>query len=168
MTEEEKIFIPIPAEQQEMHKEFLEAQKKLRDSIIALQNNPDYIKREKGRLALKKIEKLKADYGKQKVGDVKFTMDALLREIEKISFSDRTKIDKNNRTVTDDTGISYNTQKKYLNALRMYEKLVADGVSRPTAKGKVRKYNGWKSIKVTEKMLTKARKLRKNQNLPQK
>ena len=44
----------------------------------------------------------------------------------------------------------------------MYEKLVADGVSKPTAKSKVTIRNGWKSIQVTEKMLTKARKLRKS------
>ena len=95
--EEEKIIIPIPAKDQEKYKAIIEAQEKLQASFIALQNNPEFIKRKKGRLALKKIEQLKADYGKQKVGDVKFTMDALLREIEKISFSDRTKIDKNNK-----------------------------------------------------------------------
>ena len=102
-------------------------------------------------------------------------MDALLKEIENISFSDRTKIDKNNKIpegsviVVNGRRISYNTQKKYLNALKMYEKLVvADGVSRPTAKGKVKNNNGWKSIQVTEKNLTIARKIRKKQNLPQK
>ena len=36
--EEEKIFIPISAEQQEMYKEFIEAQKKLRDSSRHLNN----------------------------------------------------------------------------------------------------------------------------------
>jgi len=165
--EEEKIIIPIPAEKQEMYKEVIEAEKKLRDSFIALQNNPNFIKREKGRLALKKIDELKDRYWKQKVGDVKITVDDLLREIENISFSDRSKIDKNNKIpegsviVVNGRRISPNTQKKYLNALKMYENLVADDVSRPSAKSKVRLRNGWRSIQVTEKNLTIARKIRK-------
>ena len=89
--EEEKIIIPIPAKDQEKYKAIIEAQEKLQASFIALQNNPEFIKSEKGRLALKKIEQLKAAYGKQKSGDVKFTMDALLREIEKITNTTRTK-----------------------------------------------------------------------------
>jgi len=122
--EEEKIIIPIPAEKQEMYKEVIEAEKKLRDSFIALQNNPNFIKREKGRLALKKIDELKDRYWKQKVGDVKITVDDLLREIENISFSDRSKIDKNNTKVKVDDygGLTYAQAMKFLDALAMYNK----------------------------------------------
>ena len=98
----------------------------------------------------------------QPANNITIAYDDILNSFIKTGDTTRTKMDKNKRTVTDDSGISYKTQKKYLKALEMYEKLVADGVSKPTAKSKVKIRNGWKSIQVTEKMLTKARKLRKS------
>ena len=80
-----------------------------------------------------------------------------IKKIDKIN-----KIPEGSVIVVNGRRISSNTQKKYLKALEMYEKLVADGVSKPAAKNKVRVRNKWKSIKVTEKMLTKARKILKS------
>ena len=150
--EEEKIIIPIPTDADTQEKF-----NKMAKHLDAWQKND----RPKWR-AVKETRQLIDKFLNQPSDNAAISYDDILNSFIKTGDTTRTKIDKKNRTVTDDTGISYNTQKKYLNALKMYEKLVADGVSRPTAKGKVRKYNGWKSIKVTEKNLTIARKLLKS------
>ena len=59
-------------------------------------------------------------------------------------------------------------QSKCKDALKMYEKLVANGMNETTAKNKIRrlkKFN-WQSIEVCEKMLTNARNILKAKNLP--
>ena len=149
---EEEIIFPIPtdAETQEKFKRMVK-------KLEAWQKN----ERPKWR-AVKETRELIDKFLKQPANNVTISYDDILNSFIKTGDTARTKIDKNNRTVTDDSGISYKTQKKYLKALEMYEKLVADGVSKPTAKSKVTIRNGWKSIQVTEKMLTKARKLRKS------
>ena len=150
--EEEKIFIPIPTDAESQEKF-----KKMAKRLDAWRKND----RPKWK-AVKETRELIDKFLKQPANNVTISYDDILNSFIKTGDTTRTKINKNNRTVTDDTGISYTTQKKYLKALEMYEKLVADGVSKPAAKNKVRVRNKWKSIKVTEKMLTKARKLRKS------
>ena len=166
MSKEKKIIIPIPAKDQEKWKAILEAEQKLKDTFIALHENPGYIKQKKQRLALKKIDKLKALYLKQKVNDVNYSGDDLLKDIEEECSSNRAKMDKNNKargSVIEIGGrrISYNTQEKYLKALQMYEKLRADGRTTTTAHNKVFQKHGWRSVGVTKKNLTLARKIRK-------
>ena len=174
MNKEEKIIIPIPAEDQEKWKEILEAEQKLKDTFIALLEDPGYIQRKKQRLALKKIDEKKAYYGKQKVGAVKYTIDDLLKDTEEICFSNRAKMDKNNKIpegsviVVSGRRISYKTQEKYLKALQMYEKLKEDGRTTTTAHNKVFQKHGWRSVGVAKKNLTLARKIRKTRIQPSK
>ena len=111
--------------------------------------------------ANKKIQKLLEDYlnsppdGRQH--------NDILAEIEKISHSARKK-KRTNKKIADGSGISYQKKQLRIDALDMYEKLVANKVSKPTAKLRILnkfKKHGWTSLGTLEKYLTYARNLRK-------
>ena len=123
MSKDKEIIIPIPTD--------AEAQKKFKEMAKHLEA---WRKNDRPKWkAVKETRELIDKFLNQPANNVTISYDDILNSFIKTGDTTRTKINKNNRTVTDDTGISYTTQKKYLNALRMYEKLVADGVSKPAA-----------------------------------
>ena len=87
----------------------------------------------------------------------------ILTEIGKIAEGSRDKKD-TNKKIADGSGISYQKKQLRIDALAMYEKLVANKVSKPTAKLRILnkfKKHGWTSLGTLEKYLTYARNLRK-------
>ena len=161
--EEEKIIFPIPTDAEAQEKF-----KRMAKHLDAWQKND----RPKWK-AVKETRELIDKFLKQPANNTTISYDDILKSFENTGNTTRSKMNKNNRIpegsviVVNGRRISPNTQKKYLDALKMYEKLKAD-ISPPSAKSKVTRRNGWRSIQVTEKNLTIARKIRKNQNLPQK
>jgi len=155
--EDKEIIIPIPSDAETQGKF-----NKMAKHLDAWQKND----RPKWR-AVKETRQLIDKFLNQPSDNATISYDDILYSFIKTGDTARSKMDKNNRIpegsviVVNGRRISYNTQENYLKALQMYEKLVADGVSRPTAKGKVRVRNKWKNIPVTEKLLTIARKIRK-------
>ena len=150
--EEEKIFIPIPAEDQETFKKFAKRHEYWKENI-----RPKW-------KAIKKTQSLIDDFLTQPANNITISYDDILNSFAKTGNALRSKINKNNTKVKVDDygGLTYDQAMKFLDALALYNKYRAEPnkLKSPQAMKRVlrSKRFDW-SLGTLKRYLTIARKL---------